>query len=51
MKKKVVTILSVLIILVFIGYMIFDSVKPSVSGKNETKMQKSRKYRCMENFK
>ena len=37
MNKKVVTILSVLIILVFIGYMIFDSVKPASSGKNETK--------------
>lgn len=37
MKKKVVTILAVLIILVFIGYIIFDSVKPAVSVKSETK--------------
>ena len=37
MKKNIITILSVLIILVFIGYMIFDSIKPAVSGKNEIK--------------
>ena len=37
MNKKVVTILSVLIILVFIGYIIFDTAKPSDSVKNETK--------------
>lgn len=37
MNKKLVTILAVLIILVFIGYIIFDSVKPAVSEKNETK--------------
>ncbi len=36
MNKKAVTILSVLIILVFIGFMIFDSVKPASSVKNET---------------
>lgn len=36
MNKKVVTILSVLIILVFIGYIIFDTAKPSDSVKNET---------------
>lgn len=37
MNKKVVTILSVLIILVFIGYIIFDTAKPSDSVKNEDK--------------
>ncbi len=37
MNKKVVTILSVTIILVFIGYIIFDSTKSGDSGKSETK--------------
>jgi len=37
MNKKVVTILSVTIILVFIGYIIFDSMKSGSSGQNETK--------------
>jgi hypothetical protein len=37
MNKKAVTILSVLIIIVFIGFMIFDSAKPESSVKNETK--------------
>lgn len=32
MNKKVVTILSVLIILVFIGYIIFDTARPAGSG-------------------
>ena len=37
MNKKVVTILSVTIILVFIGYIIFDSTKSGDSGAGETK--------------
>jgi hypothetical protein len=37
MNKRIVTILSVLIIVAFIGYMIFDSVKPARSADNETK--------------
>lgn len=37
MNKKFVTIVSVLIILVFIGYMIFDSVRPERPAGNEIK--------------
>jgi hypothetical protein len=37
MNKKVLTIFSVTIIIVFIGYIIFDSTKSGGSGKNETK--------------
>lgn len=37
MNKKVVSILSVLIIIVFIGYIIYDLSKPAGSVKNETK--------------
>jgi DNA-binding beta-propeller fold protein YncE len=37
MNKKVLTTLSLLIILAFIGYMIFDFVKPANSVKDETK--------------
>jgi hypothetical protein len=37
MKKKVLMFLSVLIIIVFIGYIIFDSFKPERTLKNETK--------------
>jgi hypothetical protein len=36
MNRKVVTVLSVLIILIFIGYIIFDTARPSVQSKNET---------------
>ena len=39
MNKKVVTILSVLIILVFIGYIIFDTAKPFESVKKEVQTQ------------
>ena len=35
MNKKIVTILSVLIVLVFIGYIIYDSTRPAGSAKNE----------------
>ena len=37
MKKNLITILSVLVILAFMGYIVFDSIKPESSGKNETK--------------
>jgi hypothetical protein len=37
MNRKLVTVLSVLVIIVFIGYIIFDSVRPSGSAKGETK--------------
>jgi len=37
MNKKVLMFLSVLIIIVFIGYIIFDSFKPERTVKNETK--------------
>jgi WD40 repeat protein len=37
MNKKALMILSVLIIIVFIGYIIFDTVKPAGSKKDETK--------------
>lgn len=36
MNKKVVTILSVLIILVFIGYIIFDTIRPAGSDIEQT---------------
>jgi hypothetical protein len=39
MNKKALAFISVLIILFFIGYMIFDFIKPKSSGKNETKTQ------------
>ena len=35
MNKKVATILSVLIILVFIGYIVYDTAKPAAQAKNE----------------
>ena len=35
MKKNLITILSVLVILAFIGYIVFDSVKPSPAAKSE----------------
>src|SRR5512133_333944 len=35
MNKKVTTILSVLIILVFIGYIVYDTAKPAAQAKNE----------------
>lgn len=37
MNKKLIMVLSVSIIIVFIGYIIFDTVKPAGSVKNETK--------------
>ncbi|TAL59274.1 MAG: hypothetical protein EPN88_17490 [Bacteroidetes bacterium] len=37
MNKKFVAIVSVLIILAFIGYMIFDSIRPERSAGNESK--------------
>lgn len=39
MNKKVVTVLSVLIILVFIGYIVFDTARPAAQTKNETSAQ------------
>jgi DNA-binding beta-propeller fold protein YncE len=41
MNKKVLMILSVLIIIVFIGYIIFDTIKPSGLAKKETKSSDS----------
>lgn len=35
MNKKITAIISVLIILVFIGYMVFDSVKPALSENSD----------------
>jgi hypothetical protein len=35
MNKKVATILSVLIILIFIGYIVYDTAKPAAQAKNE----------------
>ena len=43
MNKKIVTILSVLIVLVFIGYIIYDSVKPAGSAKNEDQIAQIQK--------
>jgi hypothetical protein len=37
MNKKILAIISVFIILVFIGYRIFDSIRPGDNTKNETK--------------
>jgi hypothetical protein len=39
MNKKVLMIFSVLIILAFIGYMVFDSFRPDGPTKNETKIE------------
>jgi DNA-binding beta-propeller fold protein YncE len=36
MNRKVVTVLSVLIILVFIGYIVFDTARPEAQNKNVT---------------
>lgn len=36
MNKKITAIISVLIILVFIGYMVFDSVKPPLSENSDS---------------
>ena len=41
MKKNLITILSLLVILAFIGYIVFDSVKPSQAAKNEPVTVKS----------
>jgi hypothetical protein len=41
MNRKVVTVLSVFIILLFIGYIVFDTARPSVQTKNETSAQKA----------
>jgi len=35
MNKKLITVLSVLVIVVFIGYIVLDTAKPSVSAKDE----------------
>jgi len=37
MNKKLITVLSVLVIVVFIGYIIFDTAKPSASSRDEPK--------------
>lgn len=39
MNRKTITIISVLIILVFIGYIVFDIARPAVQPKNETSAQ------------
>lgn len=36
MNKKIIAAISILIILLFIGYMIFDTVRPGSLSKNET---------------
>ena len=42
MNKKLITVLSVLVIVVFIGYIVLDTAKPLASSKDEpTKSEKA----------